>query len=170
MLSRVNIQTDASGLRVAVVVSRYHESITSVLEEGAASAFLDMGGAEQDLLIVDAPGTYELVALCRALVMTDRPRPFDAVVALGCVITGETTHDQYINHAVSSALADLTVISGTPIAFGVLTCQTMAQAEARAGGDKGNKGAEAMTAAVAAVGQVRRLDEAASTATTEGEC
>ena len=82
---------------------------------------------------------------------------FDAVIALGCVITGETTHDQYINSAVSAALASMTVSTGVPIAFGVLTCQTMEQALARAGGAKGNKGAEAMTAAVAAACTCERL-------------
>lgn len=84
----------------------------------------------------------------------------DAVVALGCVITGETTHDQHIAHAVSDALMRLSVSFGTPVAFGVLTCQSIEQARQRAGGSRGNKGAEAMMAAIDAASTIHAIREA----------
>ena len=83
---------------------------------------------------------------------------FDAVVAIGCVITGETTHDRYINGGVSGALAQLAIQTSTPVAFGVLTCNSMDQALARAGGDVGNKGRESMLAAIDAAHTIRSLD------------
>jgi 6,7-dimethyl-8-ribityllumazine synthase len=148
---------DARSLRLGIVVSRYHHEVTDALLEGARSTFAAAGGVEDDLIVVEAPGAFELVALARALAM--RP-DLDAVVCLGCVLTGETTHDRYICDAVAHGLAEITARSGRPVAFGVLTCQNLAQAQARAGGDKGNKGGEAMTAAIVAaqaVSTVRRL-------------
>jgi 6,7-dimethyl-8-ribityllumazine synthase len=135
----------ADGLRIGLAVSRYHGTVTDRLREGARAAFVEAGGAPEDLVEVDAPGAFELVAIANLLARHPR---IDAVVALGCVITGETTHDQFINHAVATQLAAITVATGTPVAFGVLTCQSLDQAAARAGGDKGNKGAEAMAAAI----------------------
>lgn len=136
---------DAAGLRIAIVRSRYHADITTAMDEAARGAFFDAGGSQEHLTALTVPGTFELVAVCGALAERG---DLDAVAALGCVIAGETTHDQYINHAVSTGLANITVRTGVPIAFGVLTCQTYEQALARAGGDKGNKGMEAMKAAI----------------------
>ena len=82
-----------------------------------------------------------------------------AIVALGCVISGETTHDQYINHAVSQGLTSISVRTGVPVAFGLLTCASFGQAEARAGGEKGNKGAEAMAAALELARTVQALTD-----------
>ncbi|MHC4588131.1 MAG: 6,7-dimethyl-8-ribityllumazine synthase, partial [Planctomycetota bacterium] len=115
------------------------------------------GGARGDLRIVSAPGAFELVTACAALAARN---DIDAVVAIGCVVSGETTHDQYIASAVAHGLTSVTVQTGIPVAFGVLTCQNMAQAEARAGGEKGNKGAEAMAAAI----ESARMVETASRA------
>jgi DNA repair protein RecN len=127
------------------------------LRDGALDAFRAAEGDESDLVLVDAPGSFELVALAHAL--TSRA-DIDAVVCLGCVLTGETTHDQYICQAVAAGLAEITARNGKPIAFGVLTCQSIEQARARAGGEKGNKGEEAMNAAIIAaqaVGRVQKL-------------
>ena len=87
-------------------------------------------------------------------------QPVDGVVALGCVITGETTHDQYINTAVSTALANLSAQTGVPIGFGILTCQNMEQARERAGGSKGNKGAEAMLAVIVTIRALEKIGAA----------
>ncbi len=147
----VNLNESAAGLRVAVVVSRYHEKITIALLDGATTAFAAANGRPEHLLVIDAPGTFELAVLCGELARhCEYDPPFDGIVALGCVITGETAHDQYINTAVSTTLAQVSANSGVPIAFGVVTCATIAQAEARAGGAKGNKGAEAMRATITA--------------------
>jgi 6,7-dimethyl-8-ribityllumazine synthase len=155
---------DGSTLRIGVAVSRYHREITDALLAGAIDAFRQAGGVEERLRVVDAPGTWELTAIVRALAMleTRAGRPaIDAVVALGCVLTGETTHDQYIAQSVTQGLTAITVQTGVPVGFGVLTCQTIEQARARAAspaaGGASNKGVEAMLAAMAAAHAVRNL-------------
>ena len=154
----VNLKHSAHGLRVAIVTSQYHESITAMLQDGAIEAFTEAGGQENDIRTYDSPGTFELPVLCSTLAKSESGRPkLDGIVALGCVITGETMHDQYINSAVSSALARLSTDTGIPIGFGVLTCATMEQAKERSGGTKGNKGAEAMRAVIATARTLQRV-------------
>lgn len=148
------IRPQARGLRVALVTSRYHEAIVGRLAEGASRAFSLAGGDERDLVRVDSPGAFELPVVVAALL---RRGDIDAAVALGLVLTGETTHDRYISGSVAHALQELAIETGKPAAFGLLTCQTLAQAEARAGGDKGNKGEEAMTAALLAVASLEAV-------------
>ncbi len=149
---------EADTLRIAIVTSGYHAEITSSLKNAAQTAFLEAGGRPERLICIEAPGTFELTAICRGLTVDKGHRTPDAVVALGCVITGETNHDRYLCKSVSGGLTDLTVQTGVPIAFGVLTCQTMEQAESRSGGDHGNKGQEAMHAAIQTAHIIRGLD------------
>lgn len=145
---------DARGLRIAVATSRYHDEVTARLREGALEAFRTAGGQDGDLLLVDAPGAFELVPIAHALASR---ADIDAVVCLGCVITGETTHDRYICEAVANGLAAISSSMGKPAAFGVLTCPSIGHARERAGGAKGNKGAEAMVAALVAAQAVSRV-------------
>jgi 6,7-dimethyl-8-ribityllumazine synthase len=154
MFTTVPLTAAASGLRVGIATSRYHDEVTARLQEGAVRAFRSAGGREDDLVVVDAPGSFELVSIAHALASR---ADLDAVVCLGCVLTGETTHDQYICQAVASGLAAISSAVGKPVAFGVLTCQTIEQARARAGGAKGNKGEEAMQAALIAAQAVSRV-------------
>jgi len=162
MHTAVPLASDARGLRVGIATSRYHSDVTGRLLQGARNAFLQSGGVDNDLVLVDAPGSFELVSIAHALASR---ADIDAVVCLGCILTGETTHDRYICEAVANGLADITARTGKPVAFGVLTCQTHEQAMARAGGldgvkSKGNKGEEAMHAALIAahaVQCIRRL-------------
>jgi len=162
MYTSVPLAASARGLRVGVATSRYHETVTNRLQEGALKAFRAAGGSDDDLVLVDAPGSFELVAIAHALASR---ADIDAVVCIGCVLTGETTHDQYICQACAAGLAQITAHTGKPVAFGVLTCQSLKQAHARSGGSagvpsKGNKGEEAMNAAIIAaqaVGRVHRL-------------
>jgi len=146
---------------IAVIVSRYNASITDRLLEGAVSAYTEAGGGT-GLAIIDAPGAFELPAIATAALQTGL---YAGAVCLGCVIRGETTHDQHINHAVADALANLSVIASCPVGFGVLTCQSVEHAEARAGGAKGNKGAETMRAVLGACRALDALDHAAETET-----
>ena len=146
---------DASNMRIAVVTSRYYQEITSALRAGAIDAFTGCGGDPDRLRHIESPGTWELPVLCSALLRT--PADFDAVIAIGCVIAGETSHDRYINSGVSNALARLSIETSTPVAFGVLTCSSMEQALARAGGHVGNKGRESMLAAIEAAHTIRSL-------------
>lgn len=143
-----NAPTSAAGLRLAIVVSRYHATITEALLAGATEAFRAAGGQDDALQVVDAPGTFELPVIASALASRD---DVDGVIALGCVVRGETEHDRHIAGAVARGLVQSSIATGKPIAFGVLTCGDEAQARARAGGDKGNKGTEAMQATIAAV-------------------
>jgi 6,7-dimethyl-8-ribityllumazine synthase len=143
--------------RICIVVSRYHEVITAAMEQAAIDRFTDAGGDESNLQIISVAGSFELTAVCRAVAHHQRP---DAIVAIGCIITGETTHDQHIAASVTRGLTDITVQTGVPIAFGVLTCQTLEQARARAGGSVGNKGSDVMAAAIETAETIRTLAEA----------
>jgi 6,7-dimethyl-8-ribityllumazine synthase len=162
-----SVQLDASSLRIGIAISRYHREITDGLLAGAVDVFQQAGGDQRNLQVIDAPGAWELTAICRAMSLLegDTGRPaLDAIVTLGCILSGETTHDQCIAQSVTQGLTAITLQSGVPIAFGVLTCQTMEQARVRAGlakdglrGGTSNKGAEAMQAAIAAATTVRDL-------------
>jgi 6,7-dimethyl-8-ribityllumazine synthase len=159
-----DLNVDAAGLRLAVVVSRYHREITESMCAAAVDAFVRCGGDRRNLHIVDAAGSFELTALARALAHS-RTRTgraaVDAIVALGCIITGETTHDQHIASAVANGLTGITVQTGMPVAFGVLTCQSIEQAKARSTDAIGrggvNKGAEAMLAALQTAATIRAI-------------
>jgi 6,7-dimethyl-8-ribityllumazine synthase len=166
MHTDLNSTSSAKGLHIGIAISRYHSEITQSMQNGAEDTFLRAGGDREHLTIVPAPGSFELVVICWALAMmnnADATPAYNAVVALGCIITGQTTHDQYIAAAVAQGLVNITVQSGVPVAFGVLTCQNMAQARVRAGlaeepeKPTSNKGAEAMIAAIEAANAVRQI-------------
>lgn len=140
--------------RIAVVVSRYNASVTDRLVEGAIAEYVRRGGQESLVSVYEAPGAYELPALCLAAAETGR---FRGVVALGCLIRGETRHDRYIADAVAHGLMQVSIQTGVPAAFGVLTVESPKQARARAGGDKGNKGAEAMAAALDSIDAINAI-------------
>ena len=112
------MQASAHALRIAVVTSQYHSEVTQALRDGADAAFIEAGGDAGNVLHVDSPGAWELGVLSSGCLERD---DVDAVVALGCVITGETSHDQWINTGLSSALASLAVMHAKPVALGVLT-------------------------------------------------
>lgn len=143
-------------LRVALIVSRYNATITDALERGALTEAETRGGGGIEVDVFSAPGSFELVALATAAIAGEE---YDGVCCLGCIIKGETSHDEFIAHAVAQGLTALTVSSGVPIAFGVLTTNTAAQAKARAGvggGSEGNKGQEAMSALLDTISESAR--------------
>lgn len=142
---------DATGLRIAIVVSRFNEFITMKLLAGAREALLAHGAKVDDITEVWVPGAWELPLAAKTLAESGR---FDALVCLGCVIRGETTHHIHVGGEAARGIADVSLSTGVPIGFGVLTTDTMEQAVARAGGKDGNKGADA---ALAAVEMVRLL-------------
>lgn len=145
---------DAAGLRVAVIASGYHQDIVDRMLRGAIEAFAARGGASDDIAEFPAPGAFELPVLAGEAI---RNAVFDAVVVLACVVKGETRHDEVIADAVATALANLSAQSGKPVGLGLLTVDTVAQGEARAGGASGNKGQEAMDAALDAALAVRAI-------------
>ncbi|HEY7409785.1 MAG TPA: 6,7-dimethyl-8-ribityllumazine synthase [Vicinamibacteria bacterium] len=145
---------DARGLRVAVVRSAFNPQVVAGLAAGARAALREMGAAEQDVEEVEVPGAFELPLAAQAAARSGR---FAAVVALGCVVRGETDHYEHIAREVAAGLAAVARESGVPVGFGVLTVADEAQALARSGEGEDNKGAEAARAAVAMVHALRRL-------------
>jgi 6,7-dimethyl-8-ribityllumazine synthase len=131
--------------RYAVVVARYNESITSRLLDGAVETLVAHGVPSDAIDVAWVPGAFELPA--PAAVMA-RSGAYRAVLCLGAVIRGETTHDEHINRAVSLAISQLSLETGVPVLFGVLTCNNLEQAIHRAGGNVGNKGVECAEAAL----------------------
>lgn len=152
-IPRMNI--DATGLRIGMVTSAYHEEITTRMRDAAISTFLDAGGDEDDLYEVVAPGAFELVVLADALARKD----LDGVVVLGCVIKGDTMHDQYICNSTSQMLAHISFEHEIPVGFGLLTLFSKEQGMDRAGGEKGNKGEETMNAVIATALGLQAIEE-----------
>lgn len=132
------------GARFAIAVARYNESITRKLLEGAVETLIARGVPDDDIDVAWVPGAWELPLVAQHFASGD----YEAIICLGAVIRGETTHDQHINTQVSESLGRLALASEIPILFGVLTCNTFEQAEARAGGAVGNKGSECALAAL----------------------
>ena len=137
---------DGHGLRVAIAVARFNEVVTERLLAGATEALAAAGVASEDIEIAWVPGAFELPAACQELWNSRR---FDAVVMLGAVVRGETDHYDYVCSAVSAGAMRLGAEHGVALGFGVLTCASMDQALARAGGAAGNKGTDAAQAALA---------------------
>ncbi|KAB7740605.1 6,7-dimethyl-8-ribityllumazine synthase [Nostocoides sp. F2B08] len=140
------ISVDGTGLKVAVVAAQWHTTVMNGLVDGALRALTDAGVG--DVPVVRVPGSFELPVAAARIAPTH-----DAVVALGVVIRGDTPHFDYVCQAATMGLTDVSVRTGTPVGFGVLTCDTEEQALARAGlpGSREDKGHEAATAALATV-------------------
>lgn len=145
------------GTRVAAVVSGYHRELCVAMLESARRELLVAGLAEDDLLVADAPGAFELPVIARRFAQRD---DVDAVLCFGLVLKGETRHDEYIASSVAHALQDVALASGRPVLFGVLTCDTIEQARARAlppeQGGKQDKGREVARAAIGVLAALER--------------
>jgi 6,7-dimethyl-8-ribityllumazine synthase len=135
----------AAGLRFAVVVSKYNDFVTDRLQTGALAALASAGAAPDDVTIVRVPGAFEIPLAAQHAGESGR---FDAVVCLGCLIRGETPHFEYISSAVAHGLTEAAAATGVPMAFGVLTTNSVEEALARAVDGPGNKGYEAAIAAI----------------------
>ena len=140
-----------------MIASRFNETVTQKLVDGALDALVRHGAAVDDVDLVWVPGAWELPAAARRVLATER---YDALVAVGAVIRGDTPHFDYVAGEASRGLSDASAAFETPIGFGVLTCDDMAQAEARAGGEHGNKGWDAALAALEMADLFDRLDAA----------
>lgn len=135
----------AEGFKIHIAVSDWNRGITDKLLHGCQESLEKHGLAKEDIDIVRTPGSFELPYAAKALIKNNAP---DAVICLGCVIKGETRHDEYINMAVAQGLTQLSLVSDTPVIFGVLTVEDTQQAEDRAGGKHGNKGVESAITAI----------------------
>ena len=148
-------QPNGAGRRIAVLASRFNEDVVKKLVHGALEALVKHGVAFDDIDVVWVPGAWELPIAARWLLASER---YDGAVAVGAVIRGETAHFDYISTEASRGLANASAELETPIGFGVLTCETDEQAEARAGGAHGNKGFDAAVATLEMVDLLNRLD------------
>jgi 6,7-dimethyl-8-ribityllumazine synthase len=135
----------AKGLRFGIVVSRFNSFISERLLEGAMDALRRSGAEEEDCSVVRVPGAFEIPLATKKMVKTGR---FDAIICLGCVIRGATPHYAYIASEVTKGIASLSLENEIPIAFGVLTTETIEQAIERAGTKVGNKGFDAAMSAI----------------------
>jgi 6,7-dimethyl-8-ribityllumazine synthase len=144
--------------RFAVVVSRYNESITGKLLQGAVSTLTAAGVSDQSIDVAWVPGAWEIPLVAGRLAASGN---YDAVLCLGAVIKGETTHDQHINRQVSLSLGQISLKTGVPVSFGVLTCNSIEQAIHRSGGNVGNKGVECAEAALEMASLLGKLPPAA---------
>lgn len=136
---------DATGLRFAIVVSRFNDLLTGRLVEGAMDCLLRHGARDEDILLVRVPGSWELPFTAQRLAATGRT---DAVIALGVLIRGATPHFEYIAAESAKGLAQVAMQAEIPVSYGVLTCDTLEQALERSGSKAGNKGWHAALAAI----------------------
>lgn len=142
------------GGRIGVAVSRFNDLITERLLAGARSCLIDHGAAEQDIDVAWVPGAWELPLAAQLLI---EKRGCAGVIALGCVIRGDTPHFDFVAGAAATGLANVGARTGVPVAFGVLTTDTMEQALARAGGKAGNKGWESALAVLEQLDLIREM-------------
>jgi len=150
----LSAKLDASGLRFALVVSRFNELVTSRLLGGARDALLRHNASEEHLTEVWVPGAWELPLAAKSLAKSSR---YDAIVAMGCVIRGQTSHHIHVGGEAARGLARVSLDSNVPIGFGLLTTDTLEQAIERAGSKGGNKGADAALSAIEMVNLLRDI-------------
>lgn len=158
-MAEFNGTPQGTGRRVVVIVSRFNESITRPLADGAMEALVAHGVAFEDIDLVWVPGAWELPLAARRALASGR---YDALVALGAVIRGDTPHFDFLAGEASRGLATVCTEMEVPVGFGLLTCDTMDQALARAGGVHGNKGWDAAVAALETadvLDQIEPVDE-----------
>lgn len=145
---------DAKGLKIAICVTRFNAFVTEKLLEGAVDALVRHGAKEADLAVFKVPGTFELPQIAYAVAESGR---FDGIVALGCLLRGGTAHYDLLASEVTKGLAAVSLDTKVPVAFGVLTCDTLEQAIERSGTKHGNKGFDASVALVELVNVRRAL-------------
>jgi 6,7-dimethyl-8-ribityllumazine synthase len=145
---------NSAGLRFALVVSRFNELVTNRLLEGALDALRRTGASDSDLLVVRVPGSFEIPLAARRLAKQGK---YDAIICLGTVIQGDTPHYEYISNEVTKGIASVSLETGVPLAYGVLTADTVDQAIDRAGLKSGNKGFEAAMSAIEMANLVKQL-------------
>jgi 6,7-dimethyl-8-ribityllumazine synthase len=155
-------QLNPAGLRLGIVVSRFNSFITDRLLAGALDALAGAGAGEEQIEIVRVPGSFEIPLAAKKLAATGR---FDALICIGCILRGETSHYEYVASETSRGIQLAQLDSGVPMSFCVLTCDTLEQAIERAGLKGGNKGYEAGLGAIEMAQLFRKLSKTSSRAT-----
>jgi 6,7-dimethyl-8-ribityllumazine synthase len=154
MPNEITVDPLATNARFAIVVAEWNRGVTDKLLDGAVAALREAGVPDDRIEVARVPGSWEIPLAAQRFAGSLR---YAAVLCLGAVVRGETSHDQHINRGVSLALMDLGLETGVPVLFGVLTCENMEQALARAGGAHGNKGRECAEAALHMAGLLKNL-------------
>ena len=144
----------AKGMKVALVVSRFNSFLTEQLVKGAVDAFVRLGGDESDLTVVRVPGAYEIPIVASKLA---QKKCVQAIVALGAVVQGATTHASLINETTSRAFSEISLATGVPVLDGVVSAENLEQAVERCGTKQGNKGFSAMQSAIETANVVKKL-------------
>lgn len=147
-------ERSAAGLRFAIVAAQFNSFVVDKLLNAALEALTDAGVHKESIEVLRVPGAFEIPLAVKHAVAGHR---YDAIVALGAIIRGDTPHFDYVAGECTRGLMQVMLNTGVPVGFGVLTCDTMEQAEARAGGAAGNKGADAALAAVQMANLLRQL-------------
>lgn len=147
-------ELQAKGLKFGIVMSRFNDFITSKLLDGAMDALLRHGAKEDDIDIVKVPGSFEIPMVAKKMALKGT---YNAIICLGTVIRGATPHFEYIAAEVSKGIASASMETGVPIAFGIITCDTIEQAVERAGTKSGNKGWDAAITAIEMAQLLKKL-------------
>lgn len=135
----------AKGLKFAIIVSRFNEALSTKLLEGALDALRRHDASDNDITVAWVPGSFEIPLVTKALAQSGK---YDALICLGVVIRGETPHFEYVAQGVSRGIAKVSLETGLPVSFGIITADTVEQAIERAGGKAGNRGARAASSAI----------------------
>lgn len=147
----------AEAMRFGIVVSEWNSKVTGALMQGAVDTLKKNGAKDENVKVLTVPGSFELIYGATQMVKSGK---FDAVIAIGCVVRGDTPHFDYICEGTTEGLALLNKDYEIPVIYGLLTCNNMEQAEMRAGGSLGNKGDECAITAIKMVDYKKRLDRA----------
>ena len=162
-MNRIEATLIATGLKIAIVNTRWNHFIVDRLVEGAELAFVQHGGNTDDLDLVTVPGSFEVPVVAKTLAESGQ---YDAVVCLGAVIRGATSHYDFVAGSATNGLARIALDTGVPVAFGILTTETIEQAVERAGTKAGNKGGEAMLAVIETANVLKQLRSSVNVART----
>ena len=145
---------DATGSRFAIVISRFNSFVSDRLLSGALDALERNGAASDDITVVWVPGSFEIVLIAKKLALSQK---YDAIICLGALLQGETPHFEYISSTVTKGIGNVSLESGIPIIYGVLTCSTLEQAIERAGLKSGNRGFDAALSAIEMIQVLKQL-------------
>jgi 6,7-dimethyl-8-ribityllumazine synthase len=154
MARTIQGKLDATGSRFAIVISRFNSFVSDRLLSGALDALERNGAASDDITVVWVPGSFEIVLVAKKLALSQK---YDAVICLGALLQGETPHFQYISSTVTKGIGNVSLESGIPIIYGVLTCSTLEQAIERAGLKSGNRGFDAALSAIEMIQVLKQL-------------
>ena len=154
MVTHIEGELNAKGLKFGIVVSRFNDFITSRLVEGALDALIRHGSGEKDIRVVKVPGAFEIPMAAKKMVAAKK---YDAILCLGAVIRGATPHFNYVAGEAAKGVGSLALESSIPVLFGVLTTDNLEQAIERAGSKSGNKGWETALAAIEMVNLFKKI-------------